>query len=285
MATGTHKDGKWARQLLESRNEGLWGACFHTLSQPASGKALTTEQAIRRLRILGFTREDEAIQTVLTRMCQCVNGERRIDGYSEKMIDWPLFERLMLSAWIRLFDPENETGLCVARQWAAVAVGAFEGGRYSREGEAAAFAAQFGRKPKSAFETGFGMFYHAALLRDVLPPETENLLLAYWLARPEGMYYIYQKPLCEPPATFSSLDASRYLAAIEVLADYGRARENLAFVAAWLEAHRCEDGRWDMGAGAKDGIYLPLSDSWRTQEARRQDCTERISRLLDKINR
>lgn len=81
-----HKNGKWARQILDSRNsEGMWGN-FHTLSRLANKKALTTEQALRRLKILGFTREDEAIQTVLERMCLCVSGRKRIDGYSEKML-------------------------------------------------------------------------------------------------------------------------------------------------------------------------------------------------------
>ena len=60
-----YRSGKWAKEILDSRNEeGMWGN-FHTLAQPVRNKAITTEQAIRRLRILGFTKEDEAVQAVL----------------------------------------------------------------------------------------------------------------------------------------------------------------------------------------------------------------------------
>lgn len=278
-----HKDGKWAGKILDGRNgEGMWGD-FHALSRPVGNKPITTEQAIRRLRILGFTKEDEPVRTVLERMCLCVSGERKIDGYSEKTHDWALFEKLMLSAWIRIFEPENEIALGVARQWAAVAEQAFSSGRYDRDDDAAAFAAQFGRGPKSGFETGFGMFYHAALLQGVLTPETESRLLDYYIARPEGIYYIYDKPLCVLPETFASRAASCYLAAIEVLADYRQAGEKLGFVVRWLDANRDEQGQWDLGAGAKDGVYLPLSDSWRKETDRKSDCTERIINLLQKL--
>lgn len=278
-----HKDGKWARQILDSRNdEGMWGD-FHALSRPVGNKPITTEQAIRRLRILGFTKEDEPVRRVLERMCQCVSGERKIDGYYEKTHDWALFEKLMLSAWIRLFDPENETALGVARQWAAIAERAFASGRYDRDDDAAAFAAQFGRSPKSGFETGFGMFYHAALLQGVLTPETESRLLDYYIARPEGIYYIYDKPLYVLPEMFASRAASCYLAAIEVLADYRQAGEKLRFVVRWLDENRDEQGQWDLGAGVKDGVYFPLSDSWRKEACRKSDCTERILKILEKL--
>lgn len=73
------------------------------------------------------------------------------------------------------------------------------------------------------------------------------------------------------------------MAAIEALADYKQAREKLGFVADWLVSNQNEDGSWDLGAGVKDGIYFPLSDSWRRREVRISDCTERIGRLLQKI--
>ncbi len=278
-----HKNGKWASQILESRNsEWMWGV-FHSLSLTADKKALKTEQAIRRLRILGFTKEDEAIQIVLERMCQCVSGKRKIDDYFEKKHDWPLFEKLMLSAWIRLFEPENEIAMGVAGQWAFIAERAFSSGKYNENDDIRAFCEQFGRKPKSVFETGFGMFYHVVLLQGVLSSATESLLLDYYISRPEGIYYIYDKCLGNLPEKFASRETSYYLAAVEALADYQQAREKLKFVAKWLIANRNENGKWDLGANVKDGVYFPLSDSWRKQEFRISDCTERISSLLQKI--
>ncbi len=278
-----HKDGKWARQILADRDaEGLWGN-FHTLSTPVSGRALTTEQAIRRLRILGFTKQDEPIQVVMRRMCQCVSGQRKIDDYSEKKHDWPLFEKLMLSAWIRLFDPENEVALGVARQWAAIAEAAFASGQYRQSDDIEAFRRQFGRAPKSGFETGFGIFYHAALLQGVLSPATEERFLDYTLSRPQGMYYIYDKCLGAPPQTFATKETSRYLAAIEVLAAYRLAPRKLGFVADWLLGQRDENGQWDLGPAAKDGVYFPLSDSWQKPAYRKADCTQRVAALLQRI--
>lgn len=73
-----HIDGKWAKQILDCRdNDGMWGN-FHTLSRPISGKAYTTEQALRRLRILGYTIDDEAIKTIVNRMELCVKGEKKL---------------------------------------------------------------------------------------------------------------------------------------------------------------------------------------------------------------
>ena len=278
-----YKNGKWARQILAQRREdGLWGS-FHTLSRPAPGKSVTTEQALRRLYFLGYTAQDEAIQTVLERMEQGITGVRKIDDYYEKTHDWPLFEQLMLAAWVRVFDPSNRCALEVARQWAAVAEKAFAGGEYSREADVRAFEQWRGRKPRSGFETGFGMFYHAALLRGVLTPETESAFLDYCLSRPVGMYYVYDRPLNKTPETFASRESSRYAAAIEVLSEYGLARSKLGFVKSWLLACRDGSGRWDFGAQARDGVYFPLSDRW-DRESRMTDSTFRVNRLLERLS-
>lgn len=278
-----HKDGKWAKQILNARNkEGLWGD-FHALSCPTSYKEIKTEQAIRRLRILGFTKDDEPIRTVIERMCLCVAGERKIDNYYEKKHDWILFEKLMLSAWIRLFDPQNEVALDFAKKWAVVAERAFDSGTYNREDDIKAFTSQFGRKPKSEFETGFGMFYHAVLLQGILTPKTEGLLVDYYISKEDGIYYIYDKPLNVIPEVFAAKKTSYYLSAIEILLGYGQAGGKLKYIAKWLNDNKDENGQWDLSIKAKDGIYFPLSDSWRNAEDRKLDCTERISNLLQKI--
>ena len=75
---------------------------------------------------------------------------------------------------MRIFEPQNETALEVAYQWAQIAEKAFSSGSYNREDDISAFVQWKGRKPKSGFETGFGMFYHAALLVGVLPPKIED---------------------------------------------------------------------------------------------------------------
>ena len=126
--TMDYRNGKWVDQILSQRREdGLWGN-FHTLSCPVPGRNYTTEQALRRLYYLGYTAEDEVIQPVLKRMEQCIKGELDIDSYSEKKHDWVFFEKLMLAAWLRIFEPQNETALEVAYQWAQVVEKAFSSG-------------------------------------------------------------------------------------------------------------------------------------------------------------
>jgi hypothetical protein len=54
-------NSKWVKQILDLQHEdGSWG-CFHTLSNPTKAQPMTTEQALRRLRILGLTKDDEPI--------------------------------------------------------------------------------------------------------------------------------------------------------------------------------------------------------------------------------
>lgn len=278
-----HKNGKWAEQILAACHEdGLWGN-FHTLSRPVAGKPLTTEQAIRRLYLLGYTIEDEVIQRVVDRMVLCVQGKRKIDDYYERKHDWPFFEKLMLSAWIRIFDPQNPYALEVAHWWADIAEKAFASGAYRLEDDIEAFTMKQSRKPKSGFETGFGMFYHAVLLQGVLTPKTERVFLDYYLSKPDGMYYIYDMPLNKVPDVFMARGTNCYLAAMEVLAGYESAKEKLSFVADWLNKNRDINGQWDFGAKANDGVYFPLSDSWRKAEDRKRDCTERVFNFLNRL--
>lgn len=95
----------------------LGGNEFHSLSIPNNKKPLTTEQALRRLKLLRFTIKDEPIRKAVDCMLACLNGERKIDNYREKSRDWDLFTKLMLSTWVRIFEPDNKTALECAKYW------------------------------------------------------------------------------------------------------------------------------------------------------------------------
>jgi len=96
------------------------------------------------------------------------------------------------------------------------------------------------------------------------------------------MYYIYDKPLDQPPE-WGTKAASWYLWAIELLLRYETAGEQLGYVREWLLENQLEDGRWDLSQKANDKILLPYSDSWRKAETRISDCTERVRRVIEKI--
>lgn len=279
-----YKSGIIARKIIELQHEdGTWGNEFHSLAMPNNHNPLTTEQALRRLKILGFSSEDACIRKTLNCMESCLRGERRIDDYWEKTIDWSLFTKLMLSAWIRMFEPENETALIFARQWANILEKAFEGQQYSQAVFQKVYMEEFYKSSKDSREIDFVNFYPINLLPGLLSQDTESCMLDYVIHHPNGIYYIYAKPICELPEVFESVDASRYLAAVEILCQYDSAKEKLGFVTQWLEQNRQKDGRWDMGPKVKDNVYFPLSDSWRSPESRKADCTFRINVLLEKL--
>ena len=280
----THKDGILAKKIIElQNNDGTWGPSFHSLAQPNPKSPLTTEQALRRLKSLGFTIEDEPIRKAVDCMTACLRGDRKIDDYWEKTYDWDLFTQLMLSTWIKIFDPSNELALIFAKRWANVIEKTFENENYNHEAYSDTYYNEFPSKIKGVREIGFTNFYHMNLLQGVLSEKTEKHLLDYILKNDTGIYYIYDKPLNQLPEVFPSKETSRYLAAIDILSGYKFAKDKLDFVVNWLENNRDENGQWDLGAKVNDNVYFPLSDSWRKAEYRKNDCTEKITTILQKL--
>ena len=272
-----HRQGKWAQRLIAiQQSDGSWGR-FHSMATHGDSP-VTTEQALARLRRLGCTMEDDCIRRAVNYMGDCLAGRNAIPDPQEKLHNWDVFTALMLSARIREFTLENQNANAVARQWAGVVSHSFEEGVYDHARYVEAYRQTFGMPPRGGRLVDFTSFYQLSLLQGMLDERTETALMRYVLAKPDGMYYVYDKPLNQPPA-FEGLAASRYLGAMEVLAGYAHARDQLAFVVEWLEENRTNDG-WDLGKRAKDGAYFPLSDDWRTTEKRIADCTERVSKLL-----
>lgn len=281
MGPSDHKNGKWAKQILALQQpDGSWGQ-FHSTSK-VNGHALTTEQALRRLQILGFSMQDDCIQNAVAYMERCLTGEQTIPDPREKLHDWDIFTALMLAARIRLFTGESEPANAVAAQWAYITSAAFTDGDYCHERYLSAYREVFGQIPpkKAGRLVDFVHFYPVALLAGMLPPETEATALRYILRHPTGMYYIYEKRLDVLPENFTGLQASRYLHAAELLARWPGAKEQLGFVREWLLQNRAADGSWDMGTAAKDNVLFPYADSWRSADTRRADCTCRVEKLL-----
>jgi hypothetical protein len=276
-------ESKWVQQIVELQHEdGSWGH-FHTLSQPTKEQPMTTEQALRRLRILGLTKDDEPIARAIKYMeTNLLNPNPTV--FIEKKHDSKTYGDLMLATWIRLFDRNNKTVLTIARKWASVITCAFQNGTYSHVNYVAAYESEFTKlNPKAGCLVDFCVFYQIVLLPRLLSTKIESLMLDYVLSHPSGIYYIYENALNTLPEQFASRKASRYLAAVELLSEYALASEKLGFVADWLKGQQDQNGQWDMGSVVKDGIYFPLSDSWRKVDDRKRDCTVRIEKLLSKI--
>ena len=275
-------DNKWVQQILVLQQEdGSWGH-FHTLSQPTK-QPMTTEQALRRLRILGLTKDDEPIARALSYMEHNLL-QPHPTVFHEKKHDSKTYGDLMLAAWIHLFDPDNNAALFVAKKWAKVITYAFQSGEYSHKDYVMAYESEFTNlNPKAGCLADFVVFYQLALLPGLLSREIESSMLDYVLVHPRGIVYIYESRLDILPEQFASRKANRYIAAMELLSDYSLAPEKLGFAVDWLNSQQDKNGLWDMKSVVKDGIHFPLSDSWRNVEDRKRDCTSRVSRLLDKL--
>lgn len=282
-----YRSGKWAAEILGLQNpDGTWGSQFHTLSVPDRRRGLmTTEQALRRLKVLGFTIEDEPIRRAVDCMCACLRGERKIDDYWEKGHDWALFTRMMLSTWVLEFCPEEPVALEFARQWARVMEDTFASGGYDADAYREAYTREFASPIRGGRERDFVDFYHVSLARGLLSKETEGRFLDYVMENPTGVYYICNGPVCRLPVEFASRETVRYLNTVKLLTGYGQAAGKLGFVADWLEEHRDEQGGWDLGPKAKDGVMFPLSDSWRSARTRRTDCTQWIGGIMERLRK
>ena len=272
------RQGTWAQKLLAAQNEdGGWG-CFHTLS---AGAPTTTEQALRRLEILGFTEDDTCIQKALAYM-DAYLGTGTFPNGNEKWDGWSIFCDRALAAWICRFTQKNERANAIADQWADVVTQAFSGGVFDANAYAAAFKNAFDMKPKHGFEN-ISNFYPVSLLRGRLDAKTDAAVLDYLLNYPGGIYYICEGALNVPPKEFQSRHANRYLSALELMSGYLSAPTKLRFAARWLEDQRSPDGTFDLGPAARDMVNLPLSDD-RGREGRITDCTYRVERLLRAIS-
>ncbi len=150
----------------------------------------------------------------------------------------------------------------VARCWAQIIEMAFQSGGYEEADYCAAYEAAFGRVPRGGRLADFVSFYPLSLVRGLLTPETQRRMIDYVLSHEGGVYYVYEHRLDAPPGAFAGRTVSRYLAAVELLSGYEAGGKAFDFVWAWLEAHRQQDGSWDLGPSARDGVYFPLSDRW-----------------------
>jgi hypothetical protein len=211
--------------------------------------------------------------------------EKQTPDRREKLHDWDIFTDLMLSTWIRRFVSTNEKANSVASVWADIVSRAFSKGGYEHADYLSAYQAAFGKRAQGGRLIDFVSFYQVSLLADQFDEGTGSRVVDYILNKGDGIYYIYDQPVSVLPECFTSKQASRYLGAVELLAQYRRSLPKLKFIAEWLARNQIQAGRWDMGSGVKDHVYFPLSDSWKNRECRELDCTYRIQGLLSSLGK
>jgi len=279
-----YKNGKWAAKIIDlQKDDGSWGY-FHT---PTS-KPITTEQAIGRLRRLGFTKDDVVIKKALSYMHYCLAG-KGIPDCREKRIDWDICTDLMLAAWIRRFTSDDDLANDVAKKWRTVVGAAFQNGEYDPDVYIntlyEVLKPKYGTVKRTQEMLRPAYYYPISVLVGEITKKIEKAYFDYIMNSETGYYYSYVGAISQLPKDFHTKEASRYLAAIELYCEYPNryCKDKLRFVVEWLNDNKNANGKWDMGADVKDGTYFPLSDSWRSLELREKDCTYRIEKIISAI--
>jgi hypothetical protein len=276
------KDGKWAKEILDLQYQnGSWGY-FHTLSKPTSKQPLTTEQALRRLEILGYTINDKPIQKAIKYLQNCLSGKDNIPDRAEKQLDWEKFRDLMISTWIKRFIPDDKCVNDLSKKWAKIVEGSFVDNEFNQNNfDLLFYKVLCYDKTKKSIR--FMTFYPISLVSNNLSKDIEPVFFKHILNYDKGItYFNYAKPLNILPQHFESKETSAYIREIELLTEYKNinCKKQLIFVKKWIQNNKINDNEWDMGKEAKDGIYFPLSDSWKLKEDRIKDCSYKINQLL-----
>lgn len=284
-----YKNGKWSTKIIDlQKDDGSWGY-FHSLSMPTSGKAITTERAIGRLKRLGFTKNDTVIKKALSYMHNCLAKTIEIPDPGEKRVDWEIFTDLMLAACIRMFTSDDILANEIAKKWRTLVATAFQNGKYDPDIYINTFyeimKPKYGTVKRTKELLRIDYYYPISLLANEIDESIEKEYFDFVMNSQTAYYYAFAGSVLQIPNDFHSKEASRFLSAIELYCEYPNeyCKEKLKPVVDWLNENRNANDKWDMGAGVKDGTYFPLSDSWRTIELRENDCTYRIKKIISSL--
>jgi hypothetical protein len=280
-----YKDGKWGKKILELQHtDGSWGY-FHSLSKPTPQQPMTTEQALRRLEILGYTIDDKPIQKAVNYLHNCLTGKEQIPDHYEVGSDWKSYLDLMVSTWIKRFTPDNKSANDIASKWVEIVNNSFIKNEFDQK----SFNSMYDKilcPEKGKHIWGFMNFYGVSILANNLDKKIEPTFFEYVMNYPTGIYYMgYNKPIIVLPEIFQSKVTNNYLRTVELLTAYKtkKCKDKLVFIKKWLESNKIYDNEWDLGNDSKDNILLPLSDSWRKDEDRIKDCTYCVKKIIKNI--
>ena len=265
----------------EQWKDGGWGA-FHSRSTKVKQKIASTEVGVERALALGLDATHPILHKATQYLLAIMQGKLAFPDYHEKNDRWQTGMRLFLASTLSLIQPGHPI-LDEDRQlWLEIARRTFQSGRYSAEDEIQAHAELTGATVKDSYLM-LRSRYQLNILGSVpglLPRQLELALLEWLWNRPDGIGYLCV-PLNRTPPLGKPDPFDRWLASLALLARLFPSWVNFSQEAIeWLWAQRNEQGFWDFGPRPSSLSYFPLSDSWRTKQARSFDWTTRILALL-----
>ncbi len=269
-----------ARLRSAQQPDGSWGR-LHSRESGAKLTVPTTEWAVERALALGLDRRHTILARAAAELAAIVEGTSRPPDPAERNDRWETWLCLFAAAALARIDAEHPALDRVWNLWHEIARRALAGGRYDAAAEAAAH-----QELTGATVAGSALVLsnrHAITLlaarAERMDPETRRALVLWLRQKPDGIEP-FAVPLAFPPPEASAGPVERFLQSHELLARLGVAGAATGPLADWLSRHRRADGLWDLGPRAAWTAQLPLSESWRTRDARATDWTARVLGLL-----
>ena len=265
----------------EQLKDGGWGA-FHSRSTKVKQKIPSTEVGVERALALGLDATHPILHKATQYLLAIMQGNFAFPDYHEKNDRWQTGMRLFLASTLSLIQPGHPILDEDRRLWLEIARRTFQSGRYSAEDEIQAHAELTGATVKDSYLV-LRSRYQLNILGSILgllPRQLELALLEWLWNRPDGIGYLCV-PLNRTPPLGKPDPFDRWLASLELLARLFPSWVNFGQEAIeWLWAQRNKQGFWDFGPRPSSLSYFPLSDNWRTKQARSFDWTTRILALL-----
>ena len=203
-----YKNGKWAKKIIDlQKDDGSWGY-FHSLSLPTPQQPMTTEQAIGRLRLLGFTKDDAVIKKAISYMHDCLAEKNVMPDRREKQGDWDVFMNLMLATWIRRFTRNDVLANEVAKKWHHIVEVSFSNGKYNPDAYINTLYDIMKPKcgvAKSKQLTRIDTYYPISLLVGEIDESIEKAYFDYIMNSATAYYYGVEGAITRLPNDFSSI--------------------------------------------------------------------------------
>ena len=262
-------------------SDGSWDR-FHTLSARSTTR-ITTENAIRRLLVLGLGKKDIPLQKAFSYMEQYLLRQIDYRDHKESFSDWREINELFTATWMLEIDSTSSIAGKVADKWASLITKCFGGPLFNYMNYLAAFQEIFNVKAGKRV-WNIESFHIVSIVRNRLDPLIEDRFIRHILNDDRGLYYMPSSgKLASIPSEFMSRSAVSFVWSHHLLSRYPSYSKYSVEVYDWLMANQSDDGLWDFGSNAKDDVFLPYSDSWRKKINRKIDSTILVQRYLQSI--
>lgn len=263
--------------------DGSWGR-FYTRNKQVKYAGKTTETAIIRSLVLGMERSHPTVSRLIAYMEAVLGGSLIWPDRPDQTLEWPVGMDLVTAARLSQLDETNPGIQKTADQWQQIMAAAFGHDEFDELSYREAYENFFHQPPEHGTALGFSP-YTLILLRNRLPYLLEERLTNHLMNNTRGIYLVSNHSLQHLPLVFPSRESMRFIAALDLLSYYPSAGSLLENASAWLWEQINNDGMWDFGQLGRDGLELPLSESWRIRGNRELDCTVRVLSLVVRLQR